>query len=272
MRSELEVASLAVELTNSERAAHRGAAGAIILGRHARRAPLMLAALIRQPSLCVRGRRRWPLPVVPSDAPQREEPRRLALAWSTSSAWRMWATGSSKRPATASTPKYSGSSARSERRKRPIRPDAAADRKDTPWSNWEPTGFPKPRHGPATPLGCGSDPAQLPKASRPDGRRWARSVGNGGYPASGGEGVPPIEPRMGATALPRAARLGHANVPRLHLNHGSLLDQRPSVLGNTSLMEAVRHKREDAIRPTVRRREAPTLPASHEWSVTPCAT
>lgn len=56
-----------------------------------------------------------------------------------------------------------------------------------------------------------------------------------------------IEPRMGATALHKAAQSGNADVIGLLLDRGAFIDQQSPVLGNTPLMDAVLHKQADAI-------------------------
>lgn len=63
-----------------------------------------------------------------------------------------------------------------------------------------------------------------------------------------GADVLAIEPRMGASALHKAAQSGNADVIGLLLDHGIFIDQQSPVLGHTSLMDAVLHKHEPAVR------------------------
>jgi len=62
-----------------------------------------------------------------------------------------------------------------------------------------------------------------------------------------------VEPRMGATALHKAAQSGNADVIGLLLDHGSFIDQQSPILGNTPLMDAVLHKQEGAVRLLLKR-------------------
>lgn len=57
-----------------------------------------------------------------------------------------------------------------------------------------------------------------------------------------------LEPRMGATALHKAAQSGNRDVITLLLDNGAFVDQQSPVLGNTALMDAVLHKQEDGVR------------------------
>lgn len=54
-----------------------------------------------------------------------------------------------------------------------------------------------------------------------------------------------VEPRMGATAMHKAAQSGNADVIGLLLDHGAFVDQQSPILGNTPLMDAVLHKHEE---------------------------
>ena len=63
-----------------------------------------------------------------------------------------------------------------------------------------------------------------------------------------GADVLALEPRMGATALHKAAQSGNAEILRLLLDHGSFIDQQSPIIGHTSLMDAVLHKQEAAVR------------------------
>jgi ankyrin repeat protein len=57
-----------------------------------------------------------------------------------------------------------------------------------------------------------------------------------------------LEPRMGATALHKAAQSGNREVIKLLLHNGAFVDQQSPVLGNTALMDAILHKQEDGVR------------------------
>ncbi len=57
-----------------------------------------------------------------------------------------------------------------------------------------------------------------------------------------------LEPRMGATALHKAAQSGNRDVITLLLDNGAFVDQQSPVLGNTALMDAVLHKQKDGVR------------------------
>ncbi len=75
-----------------------------------------------------------------------------------------------------------------------------------------------------------------------------------------------IEPRMGATALHKAAQSGNADVIGLLLDHGSFVDQQSPVLGNTPLMDAVLHKHEGAVRLLLERGARTTI--GNHWQQT----
>lgn len=62
-----------------------------------------------------------------------------------------------------------------------------------------------------------------------------------------GADVHAIEPRMGATALHKAAQSGSVDVVAMLHEHGAFIDQQSPVLGNTALMDAVLHKQEGAV-------------------------
>lgn len=68
-----------------------------------------------------------------------------------------------------------------------------------------------------------------------------------------------VEPRMGATALHKAAQSGNADVIGLLLEHGSFIDQQSPVLGNTPLMDAVLHKHGEAVRLLLKRGARTTI-------------
>ena len=68
-----------------------------------------------------------------------------------------------------------------------------------------------------------------------------------------------VEPRMGATALHKAAQSGNADVIGLLLDHGSFVDQQSPVLGNTPLMDAVLHKHGEAVRLLLKRGARTTI-------------
>ncbi|MFS0774045.1 ankyrin repeat domain-containing protein [Sphingomonas sp. 1P08PE] len=69
-----------------------------------------------------------------------------------------------------------------------------------------------------------------------------------------GADVLAVEPRMGATALHKAAQSGSADVLGLLLDHGAFVDQQSPVLGNTAIMDALLHKHADAVRLLLSRR------------------
>lgn len=63
-----------------------------------------------------------------------------------------------------------------------------------------------------------------------------------------GANVHIIDPRMGATALHKAAQSGNTDVIKLLLDKGSFIDQQSPVLGNTPLMDAISYRNEKAVR------------------------
>lgn len=81
-----------------------------------------------------------------------------------------------------------------------------------------------------------------------------------------GADVLAIEPRMGATALHKAAQSGNADVIGLLLDHGSFIDQQSPILGNTPLMDAVSHKHEGAVRLFLKRGARTTI--RNHWQQT----
>jgi ankyrin repeat protein len=56
-----------------------------------------------------------------------------------------------------------------------------------------------------------------------------------------------VEPRMGATALHKAAQSGDVDVIGSLLNHGAFIDQQSPVLGNTALVDATLHRNTEAV-------------------------
>ncbi len=62
-----------------------------------------------------------------------------------------------------------------------------------------------------------------------------------------------VEPRMGATAMHKAAQSGNADVIGLLLDHGAFIDQQFPILGHTALMDAVMYKHEDVVRLLLKR-------------------
>ena len=68
-----------------------------------------------------------------------------------------------------------------------------------------------------------------------------------------GADVYAMEPRMGATALHKAAQSGNPDVVALLLDHGAFIDQQTPILGNTPLMDAVLHKHEAVVERLLRR-------------------
>lgn len=68
-----------------------------------------------------------------------------------------------------------------------------------------------------------------------------------------GADVLAIEPRMGATALHKAAQAGNPDLIDLLIDHGAFVDQQSPVLGNTPLMDAVLHKQDAAVARLLRR-------------------
>ncbi|MVN88233.1 hypothetical protein GO986_15910 [Deinococcus sp. HMF7620] len=81
-----------------------------------------------------------------------------------------------------------------------------------------------------------------------------------------GADVLAIEPRMGATALHKAAQSGNTDVIRLLLDRGAFIDQQSPVLGNTPLMDAVLHKREEAVQLFLKRGARTTI--RNHWQQT----
>ncbi|WP_426131499.1 ankyrin repeat domain-containing protein [Pararhizobium sp. PWRC1-1] len=75
-----------------------------------------------------------------------------------------------------------------------------------------------------------------------------------------------IEPRMGATALHKAAQSGNTDVIRLLLDHGAFIDQQSPVLGHTPLMDAVLHKHAEAVRYLLERGTRTTI--RNHWQQT----
>lgn len=67
------------------------------------------------------------------------------------------------------------------------------------------------------------------------------------------------EPRMGATALHKAAQSGNTDVIGLLLAHGAFIDQQSPILGHTALMDAVIYKQEDAVRLLLQRGARTTI-------------
>ncbi len=63
-----------------------------------------------------------------------------------------------------------------------------------------------------------------------------------------GANVHAVEPRMGSTALHKAAQSGDASTITLLLDHGAFIDHQTPTLGHTALMDAVLHKQEPAVR------------------------
>ncbi|ARP97361.1 hypothetical protein CAL15_08945 [Bordetella genomosp. 13] len=68
-----------------------------------------------------------------------------------------------------------------------------------------------------------------------------------------------VEPRMGATALHKAALSGSTDVIVLLLDHGAFIDQQSPIVGNTALMDAVEHRHAAAVRLLLRRGAKTTL-------------
>lgn len=63
-----------------------------------------------------------------------------------------------------------------------------------------------------------------------------------------GADVLAVEPRMGATAIHKAAQSGKAEIIGLLLDRGAFADQQSPVLGNTPLIDAVLYRNRDAVR------------------------
>lgn len=68
-----------------------------------------------------------------------------------------------------------------------------------------------------------------------------------------------VEPRMGATALHKAALAGSTDVIALLLDHGAFIDQQSPIIGNTALMDAVEHRHAAAVRTLLQRGAKTTL-------------
>ena len=81
-----------------------------------------------------------------------------------------------------------------------------------------------------------------------------------------GASVFAVEPRMGATALHKAAQSGNADVVGLLLDHGAFIDQQSPVLGNTPLMDAVLHKQMEAVQMLLKRGARTTI--RNHWQQT----
>ncbi|WP_314435413.1 ankyrin repeat domain-containing protein [Massilia timonae] len=62
-----------------------------------------------------------------------------------------------------------------------------------------------------------------------------------------GADVLALDPRMGATALHKAAQSGNADVIGFLLDKGAFVDQQSPVLGNTALIDAVLHRQASAV-------------------------
>jgi ankyrin repeat protein len=75
-----------------------------------------------------------------------------------------------------------------------------------------------------------------------------------------------IEPRMGATALHKAAQSGNADVLGLLLDEGAFIDQQSPVLGHTALMDAVLHKHASAVKLLLKRGARTTI--RNHWQQT----
>jgi uncharacterized protein len=68
-----------------------------------------------------------------------------------------------------------------------------------------------------------------------------------------------VEPRMGTTALHKAAQSGNADVIGLLPDHGAFIDQQSPRLGNTALMDAVIHKQEEVVHRLLQRGARTTI-------------
>ncbi|MBC7924004.1 MAG: ankyrin repeat domain-containing protein, partial [Ferruginibacter sp.] len=75
-----------------------------------------------------------------------------------------------------------------------------------------------------------------------------------------------VEPRLGATALHKAAQSGNADVIRLLLDHQAFIDQQSAILGNTPLIDAVLHKHEEVVRLLLKRGARTTI--RNHWQQT----
>lgn len=63
-----------------------------------------------------------------------------------------------------------------------------------------------------------------------------------------GANVLSLDPKMGATALHKAALSGNVAVITLLLDHGAFIDQQSPTLGHTAIIDAVLHKQEAAVK------------------------
>ena len=83
---------------------------------------------------------------------------------------------------------------------------------------------------------------------------------------SAGAQVLVVEPRMGATALHKAALSGNPNVVALLLDRGAFIDQQSPILGHTALLDAVIYKHEDVVRLLLKRGARTSIP--NHWNET----
>ena len=81
-----------------------------------------------------------------------------------------------------------------------------------------------------------------------------------------GADVLALDPRMGATALHKAAQSGNADVIGFLLDKGAFIDQQSPVLGNTPLIDAVLHKHIGAVARLLERGARPNIP--NHWAQT----
>ncbi|WP_137173231.1 ankyrin repeat domain-containing protein [Massilia sp. HP4] len=81
-----------------------------------------------------------------------------------------------------------------------------------------------------------------------------------------GADVLALDPRMGASALHKAAQSGNADVIGFLLDRGAFIDQQSPVLGNTALMDAVLHKHISAVARLLERGARPAI--QNYWSQT----
>lgn len=81
-----------------------------------------------------------------------------------------------------------------------------------------------------------------------------------------GADVLALDPRMGASALHKAAQSGNADVIGFLLDHGAFIDQQSPVLGNTALMDAVLHKHAGAVARLLERGARPAI--RNHWAQT----
>lgn len=81
-----------------------------------------------------------------------------------------------------------------------------------------------------------------------------------------GADVLAVEPRMGATALHKAALSGNIDIIGLLLDHGAFIDQQSPIVGNTPLIDAVLYKREEAVRLLLNRGARTTI--RNHWQQT----